>query len=70
MLDNDKRLLEVYMMGWNDSPDNNNRSREFSGLEFRAYELGWCDYIIGDDIPSRDYRSGDEILKEIKNEKE
>ena len=66
-MDEDKKLMEIYWAGWNDSGNNNPRFREFSGIEHTAYQLGWCDYIIGDDCRSVDYQTEEQILNQIKN---
>ena len=34
-------------------------------LEIKAYNLGRLDYIVGDDIPSLDYQTEDEIICKI-----
>jgi hypothetical protein len=38
-----------------------------SEVEKRAYFVGRADAIIGDDVPSSDYKPWEDILKEIKN---
>lgn len=67
----DKIILEVYTMGWNDccSGDNTNcLAFKDSILLTRAYKIGWLDYLCGDDVSSLDYQTDEEILNNIKNE--
>lgn len=65
----DNRLLEVYMIGFKDCPDNNDMSSNYlhESLERKAYNLGWDHYIIGDDVSSIDFMSNNEILRLIKS---
>lgn len=62
----DERLIQVYMYGWNDCGDNEDNSKIYKGIEQKAYNLGYLDFKIGDDVPSNDERSENEILREIK----
>jgi hypothetical protein len=63
----DEQLLEEYKRGWHDSCEAqvgyHNPSRE----DEIPYSMGWDDFIMGDDMPSRDYRSNTEIIKEIRD---
>lgn len=68
MITSDKRLLEVYKMGWHDSIESDNpRFYEFTGIERNAYIYGWFDSEVGDDVRSVDYATDEEILDRIKN---
>ncbi len=62
----DKKLLEIYMIGFNDELDSLDKKDFNDDLSNKAYRLGRIDAIIGDDVMSLNYRSGEEILKEIK----
>lgn len=58
-------LLELYSLGW---MDESNSHPIRSGLfidEEAAYVMGRLAFIIGDDVPSLDYRSDDEIYADI-----
>lgn len=59
-------LLDWYMKGFNDELDGKADSSSIKDkVEKRAYEIGRDDAIIGDDLPSHDNRSSDEILRQI-----
>ena len=62
----DKRLIEIYWQGWNESFDGNDNSKSFKGLELTAYEYGWQHAIIGDEVTMVDSYTEDEILALIK----
>lgn len=62
----DKQLLETYMWGFNDELDGRERMWNPNPLLLRAYEIGRGDAIIGDDIPSNDLQTNEEILNKIK----
>lgn len=59
-------LLSVYVVGWSDCGDNNDK-KEYNGLYQKAYDLGWNHFIMGDEISSIDYLSNEEIIKLIKD---
>ena len=61
-----ERLIQVYMYGWNNCGDKADCSSLYKGLELKAYNLGWTDFQIGDDVSSNDEKTEDEILREIK----
>jgi len=61
-------LKKIYMKGFNDELKSIKPPDWFKAeLEKKAYFTGRADAIIGDDAPSHDYRSWEEILKEIKS---
>lgn len=62
----DKSLLEWYMKGFNDELNGSSSTVSDNEIENRAYGLGALDAIAGDDMPSLDYRSDEELLKIIK----
>ena len=65
----DETLLEFYKMGWEDCADGN-KERQFEEQQLqRAYNIGWCDFIVGDDVKRVDMQTEKEILKHIKNYK-
>lgn len=64
----DKTLLKYYMKGFNDCGDSKDISKTLSGLRQRAYDIGWIDFIVGDDVPSHDYRSNADRIKQIRND--
>lgn len=65
-MNNNERLLQVYMAGFKDCPDGvNNRNNFLIGREQTAYSLGWWDYVAGDDNPKLDLQSKEEILERI-----
>jgi len=61
-----ERLIQVYMYGWNDCGDSVDNSSIYKGIELKAYNLGWTDFIVGDEVSSCDEKSEEEILREIK----
>lgn len=62
-----EKLLKIYLQGFRDEFEDRPEPQFSNDLEKTAYQLGRTDYKIGDDIPSFDYRSNEEILKEIKS---
>jgi hypothetical protein len=60
-----KTLLMYYKMGWNDCADGNTEKHFKQPILQRAYNIGWCDFIAGDDISSVDLQTHSEILKHI-----
>jgi hypothetical protein len=60
-----KKLLERYMLGFNDELNNKPELFEEDELLKKAYNLGRLDALIGDDITSSDYQSEQSILKRI-----
>ena len=73
MITSDKRLLEIYKMGWHDSIESDNpRFYEFTGIERNAYIYGWFDSEESDSDEqdgnyTEDYATDGEILDRIKN---
>lgn len=64
----ENKLKELYLQGFNDELDSKKPIDWFNTeLEKRAYFYGRSDAIIGDDVPSNDYRFWEKIEKEIKN---
>lgn len=62
----DQQLLFAYQLGFGDCPDGCPVRIPTPGPLRIAYEIGWADYIIGDDVPSYDYRSSEVIVHEIR----
>jgi hypothetical protein len=62
-----KKLLERYMLGFNDELNNKPELFEEDELLKKAYNLGRLDALIGDDITSSDYQSEHSIIKRINN---
>lgn len=64
----ENKLKELYMQGFNDELYSKKPIDWFlTELEKKAYFTGRANAIIGDDVVSNDYRSWEEIIKEIKN---
>ena len=66
----DEILLQTYMLGWTECYSGDYTSIlafKDSVLLKRAYEIGWHDYIMGDDVSSINSQTDEEILKHIKN---
>ena len=62
---NDKQLLEIYMNGWMDCADQKQKNAPIDELSARAYNIGWYDFIYGDDNSSIDLQTNQEILEHI-----
>jgi hypothetical protein len=58
-------LLKYYRKGWNDCFGGKPRKIKNKLLQ-RAYDIGWLDYIVGDDVSSVDLQTEEEILEKIK----
>ena len=58
-------ILRWYMRGFNDELKGTSTIVSDDKILNKAYSIGAEDAIIGDDIPSRDYRSDDEIIRQI-----
>lgn len=54
------------MKGFNDSFDKKDNSKKYKGVELSAYQWGWNDSIVGDDVSSVDERPWKDTLKLIK----
>ena len=64
----ENKLKDLYLKGFNDELHDKKPIDWFSSdVEKRAYFIGRSDAVVGDDVPSNDYRTWDDILKEIKN---
>jgi len=66
-MENNKKLLEIYSLGFNDELYNKPVKTYSNLLQDRAYIIGRMDAIAGDDVSSVDEQSDDDILKHIKN---
>jgi len=67
-MNTENKLKELYMQGFNDELQSKKPIDWFiTEVEKKAYFTGRADAIIGDDVDSSDYRSWEEILKQIKN---
>lgn len=62
----DEILYFHYKLGWDECPRNIQKEFDHPMLK-RAYNIGWSDYIIGDDVRSVDYQTKEQILRTIKN---
>lgn len=67
----DIELIETYMLGWQYAGEptwEKLKEREDfnSDIEYKAWYIGYYDYIAGDDVSSVDMQSEEQILKRIK----
>lgn len=71
----DNKLLEIYRFGWDsatlfDKPREEKELNEYvvknNPLHYKAYIIGFYDFIVGDDVSSVDLQTNDQILKRIK----
>jgi hypothetical protein len=62
----DDLILSWYMKGFNDELSGTSSIVSDDEILNKAYSSGASDAIIGDDVMSNDYRSGEDILKQIK----
>lgn len=66
----DDRLFEIYTEGWKNCSNNKEGSMsgksEYNGIEKIAYDHGWFHYIAGDDQPSIDLLTKEQIVVQIK----
>jgi len=62
-----KELLEIYRLGFNDELDLKPEAVFIEPIKQKAYNLGRLDAIFGDNNPNIDYKSDEEILKQIKD---
>lgn len=62
----DKELLEIYMQGFNDELMGELSIVPNNELSKKAYNMGRIDALVGDDVPSVDLRTNNEILEKIK----
>ena len=77
MNEEDKKLLEMYMLGFNDELDRRMSKSKYESylteatrLLIIAYNIGKSDAIVGDDVRSSDYQTNEEIIKRIRNTKQ
>lgn len=63
----DEQLLAEYLKGWRASLEAQSTYYNPKSVDEVPYSIGWDDFIIGDDWPSRDYRSNEEIIKSIRD---
>lgn len=63
----DKELLRCYNLGWNDCADGNKHKVFRLKILQNAYDIGWSDFIVGDDVSSVDMQTHEQILERIKN---
>lgn len=68
-MEDNQELLRIYLLGFEDELIYSNKRIYSNPIHQRAYQLGRDDAYIGDDVMSNDYRSDEEILKKIYNEK-
>lgn len=60
------KLIDIYNEGWTDCPDGISHVDDYTDpKERKAYETGWMYYLIGDDMPSVDYATDEEVLGRI-----
>lgn len=62
----DKDLIEYYKLGWSDCSEATQKKMFEDKLLQRAYEIGWLDFIVGDEVSSVDLQSEKDILKTIR----
>jgi len=68
----DCKLLDIYHEAWYECGSYPNKPKEKtredfnSDLEYRAWLIGWNDYIVGDEVSSIDLQTPDEIIKNIR----
>lgn len=67
--DSDKVLSTVYMWGFDDELKNRPQTVRLTSSLLRAYTIGRGDALVGDDVASINYRSTEEILCELRNNK-
>lgn len=63
----DAELLRIYMMGWHDCGDSKDQAHLFRGIKKIAYQNGWSDFLLGDDLSHVDLQTNQEILSKIRN---
>ena len=62
----DDKLLEYYNLGWNDCADGKTGKKIEEPLLQRAYKIGRCDFIAGDDVSSVDLQTNEDIIRHIR----
>ena len=64
----DNEIMKWYMKGWQDELNGSSSTLPNDRPDIDlCYSVGASDCIIGDDIPSNDYRTSEEIIKGIKS---
>jgi hypothetical protein len=63
----DQELLRTYMLGFNDGLYGKVAEPWAVEILSKAYQIGYADALIGDDVMSSDYESNESILKRIKS---
>lgn len=61
----DKRILQVYMIGWTDEL-NGRITIQSESILIKAYNLGRLDALVGDECEAIDNKTNKEILEQIK----
>jgi hypothetical protein len=56
----------MYMLGFAEELDGRYDKTNYNGFMQIAYDMGRGDALAGDDIPSLDYQTDEEILARIK----
>jgi hypothetical protein len=64
-----EELLEIYLLGFEHELCSAESTIFDNKYHQRAYQIGRDDAFIGDDVMSNDYRSKEDILKQIYNER-
>lgn len=64
----DQLILKWYYYGYHDELNRKTRSEPDVEIHKKAYSLGVCHAIIGDDMPSIDYLLDDEVIDMIKKQ--
>jgi hypothetical protein len=64
----EEELLEIYLLGFEHELCCTEPTTYENKYYQRAYQIGRDDAFIGDDVMSNDYRSKEQILKQIYNE--
>ena len=64
----EQSILRAYNKGWKDCSNNKPRYDKYlSFLLQRAYNIGYENYIIGDEVTSVDAWSDEQIIKYVQN---
>ena len=66
MIESDKKILDIYMRGFNHELDGKPIEPQVSKLLTRSYCLGRLDAIVGDECDDIDMRTNKEIVDSIK----
>lgn len=66
MENTDKKLLETYMIGFDDELEQATEKSFTNSQLQKAYDLGRTDALLGDDISSVDNQTNGQILIRIK----